>query len=244
MKFAMLVLVVSAAASAPANAQSPSDTMVIMTVPLKHLTARDAVALLEPYVTSNKFMNSPGGGVFAGPNGLAVTIRERVSTYGRMLKTLSEYDRSPETIAFTFQLILADNSGSRAPEIASLDSLLRSVLKYTGYKLLGVGVSRTGENAFASETITGDGQTYTLKLNVADVRTSGGDASVHLGVSLVQILGWSSNVPMENNLLSTSVTVPIGQTVVLGSAALDNNRAIILTVRPQLAALQPPRRDE
>ena len=226
------------------GAQSTRDTMVITTVSLKHLSSQEAVALLQPYVTTPGYQNSPGGGVFPVPNGHAVTIREKLSTYGRMLKMLSDYDRSPATIAFTFQLIVADNSGNRAPEIASLDSLLRSVLKYTGYKLVGVGVARTGENTQASETITGEGQKFTLSLGVADVRTSGTDASVHVRVSLARTWGANSNAPTDEPLLSTAVTLPMGQTVVLGTAALDHDRAIILTVRPQLATEQPKRKDE
>ena len=103
--------------------------MVIMTVPLEHLSSHEAVALLQPYVTTPGYQNAPGGGVFPVPNGHAVTT--------------------------------------------SLASLLRSGLKYTGFELVGVGVARTGENAQASETITGEGQKFTLSLNVADVLTWG-----------------------------------------------------------------------
>lgn len=49
------------------------------------------------------------------------------------------------------------------------------------------------------------------------------------------------NLPGHNatQLLSTGVTVPIGQTVVLGTSATDGSqRALILTVRPQLPAVK------
>jgi hypothetical protein len=218
-----------------ARAQTSSDTIITMTVPLKHLSAKDAVQLLQPFVTSPVYANSPGGGVFPLPGGTAITIREKVSNYGRMLQLLREYDRSAATVAFTFQLIIADNSGKRDPDIASLDTVLRSVLRYTGYRLVGVGVMRSGESSFARETITADDQKFTLLMSVADIRTSGADASVKLNVSLQRDKGMMiSDNQVHEEMLSTGVTVPIGQTVVLGSASLDAKRAIILTVRPQL----------
>ena len=245
MKLALTALAVLALVSAsPARAQRSSDTLIVMTVPLKHLSSQDAVMLLQPYVTTAASANSPGGGVFPVPNGHAVTIRERVMNYGRMLKMLAEYDRSPAAIAFTFQLIVADNSGLRSPEVASLDSLLRSVLKYTGYKLIGVGVARTGENTTASESITGDGQKFTVLFKTEDVRMSGADASIKLSLSLSRKWIPNSNDPSEDLLLTTGVTVPIGQTVVIGSAALDKDRAIILTVRPRLVPAQGKGKDE
>jgi len=41
----------------------------------------------------------------------------------------------------------------------------------------------------------------------------------------------------QASVLSTGVTVPVGQTVVLGTSGIDSGqRALILTVRPQLAS--------
>jgi len=48
----------------------------------------------------------------------------------------------------------------------------------------------------------------------------------------------------QQSLLSTGLTIPIGQTVVLGSAAAtgEERKAVILTVRPEV--LLPPRERE
>ncbi len=231
--------------SARATAQPHSDTLIIMTVPLKHLSAKDAVQLLQPFVTSPAYANSPGGGVFPVPGGMAITIREKVTNYARMLQMLREYDRSPAVVAFTFQLIIADNSGKRDPDIASLDTLLRSVLKYTGYRLVGVGVMRSGEAAYAKETITADDQKFILVMSVNDIRTAAAESSVKLSVTLQRDRGMIvSDKALYDELLSTGVTVPIGQTVVLGSASLDAKRAIILTVRPQLVSAGASARED
>lgn len=202
----------------------------IKTVPLHHLTSLEAVKLLQPYVQTN------GGGVFeVSANIRAVTIREVPTVYAEMLMVLSRYDRDPATVTLNFQLIAAENSTTRDPGVAGLDSLLRGVLKYSGYRLLTTSMASASENSTVSQTLSADGETFTLAVNVTDLRVDGNEASVHLNVAL-----YRNAVPSKgqalNQVLSTGVTVPIGQTVVLGTSATDvGQRALILTVRPQLA---------
>ena len=51
--------------------------------------------------------------------------------------------------------------------------------------------------------------------------------------------GMPSKAQPANQVLSTGVTVPVGQTVVLGTSAMDiGQRALILTVRPQLVPVK------
>jgi hypothetical protein len=68
------------------------------------------------------------------------------------------------------------------------------------------------------------------------------DANVHLRVVLMR-----DAIPGRGGLqghnptliLSTGLTVPIGQTVVLGTSSVDGGqRALILTVRPQLTSFR------
>ncbi|MES2178459.1 MAG: hypothetical protein V4550_11425 [Gemmatimonadota bacterium] len=244
---AVMLLGTQSSAVAQIEQRAGQDTVIVVTVPLKHLSSQAAVMLLTPYAVTLPFQGRPAGGVFQTPDGQSVTIRETVANYGRMLSILQKYDRGAETVGFTFQLIAADKSNSRSPEIASLDSLLRSVLKYTGYKLIGTSVLTSGAMHHASETVSADGQKFTLNIEVEDVRTNGADASVKLKVSLDR--NWVPGTPgaggrIVESLLSTGLTVPIGQTVVLGTAALDKDRAIILTVRPQLSAITGKGKDE
>jgi hypothetical protein len=77
---------------------------------------------------------------------------------------------------------------------------------------------------------------FELMVDVGELRSDGSNASVHLDVELVRTPGMVARNGLNRRLLSTGVTVPIGQTVVLGTSATDNGkRALILTVRPQLA---------
>jgi hypothetical protein len=248
-RFSGLALLTLAAAGARAQQQStrpPLDTsrkvsggavqqgeFVVKTVTLHHLTSGEAMKLLAPYSVT------PGGGVFEVPNVRAVTIRESVRTYNDMLSVLEKYDREPATVVLNFQLVAAEPTNTRDPAVAGIDSLLRNVLKFSGYRLLGTAVATTGENHIVTQTIAGDSETLSLSVAVSEVRVEGNEASVNLRVDLerpaVQATSSTYGHP-RTDLLSTGVTVPMGQTVLLGTSASENGqRALILTVRPQLA---------
>jgi hypothetical protein len=234
----------------PPNIPRPGDTLIVMTVPLKHISSKAAVDLLGPYASPQR-----GGGVYAMPNMRAVTIRETAASYARMLKVLSEYDRSPATISLYFQLIAAEKvpgerPPARDPSLAALDSLLRDVLKFNNYRLLGTAVASATEGDRVIQTISGDDERLTLEVWLSDAPGEGGEGSVHLNVELRRRIVASANMSQKSAtygneaILMTGVNVPIGQTVVLGTAAQSNaSKALILTVKPQLAAIKT-KRDE
>jgi len=223
-------------ATSPADqrASGSQAEFIVKTVPLHHLTSKEAMNLLMPYVRTN------GGGVYeVSPNVRAVTIRETSKIYAEMMSVLGQYDREPATVTLSFALVAAENTNRRDPSLTGLDSLLRGVLKFSGYRLLSTSVANASERGYVVQKLTADGDPYTLDVEVEDLRVDGGDASVHLRVSLardvVPMRGQTQGRP-PTNVLSTGVTVPLGQTVVLGTSALGNGqRALILTVRPQLA---------
>jgi hypothetical protein len=206
---------------------------IVKTVPLHHLTSSEAVKLLSPY------SQTAGGGVFeVSPNVRAVTIREVPKVFAEMMMVLSQYDRDPASVTLNFQLIAAENTNTRDPGVAGLDSLLRGVLKYTGYRLLTTSVASASEGGTVTQTLSADGETFSLQVYVTDLRVDGTEASVHLNVNLMRN-GVPSRGQAPSQVLSTGVTVPVGQTVVLGTSATDiGQRALILTVRPQLVPVK------
>ena len=232
-----IVLFTVAGTRATAQAAPPIDTrnaimhgeFIVKTVPLHHLSSIEAVKLLSPYA------QTAGGGVFeVSPNVRAVTIREVPKIFAEMMTVLGQYDRDPASVTLNFQLIAAENSNTRDPGVAGLDSLLRGVLKYTGYRLLTTSVASASEGGIVTQTLSADGETFSLEVHVTDMRVDGNDASVHLSVHLMRN-GVPSKAQPASQVLSTGVTVPVGQTVVLGTSATDvGQRALILTVRPQL----------
>jgi type II secretory pathway component GspD/PulD (secretin) len=204
---------------------------VVKTVPLHHLTSTDAVKLLQPYT------QSPSGGVFAAPANIrAVTIREIPRIFNEMLAVLREYDREPASVTLNFQLISAEHSTMRDAALAGLDSVLRGVLKFPGYRLLSTSVASAGENVRLSQTLSAEGQSLNLSVGVGDIRIEDTGATVELTVGLYRsVVSTNASRVASPELLSTQVTVPIGQTIVLGSSTTDNGqRALILTVRPQI----------
>jgi hypothetical protein len=241
MKFARIAVLIAALASANAVSAQQASTprpaggteFVVKTVPLHHLSSAEAVKLLSPYV------QTPGGGVFeVSYNVRAVTIREVAKIYNDMMAVLGQYDRERGNVTLYFQLIAAESTTVRDPAVAGLDSLLRGVLKFSGYRLLSTTVAGAGDHEHLSQSLSADGDPLTLSVDVSDLRVDGSDASVHLNVDLRRpAVVVANGRALAISVLSTGVTVPIGQTVVLGAATTTSSRsALILTVRPQLAA--------
>ena len=234
----LLAVVVGLGTVSAANAQQTAQAstrpdFVVKTIPLRHLSSSEAAQLLQPYV------QTAGGGAYEVPGVRAVTLREVPKVLAEMEKILATYDRSPATVTLNFQLIAAENTGTRDPAVAGLDSLLRGVLKYSGYRLIRTTIANASEDSGLSQSLAADQDMLTLRVYVREIRTEGPDATVHLTVSLEKDMSASTpgRTPVPGKeLLSTGVNVPIGHTVVLGAAAADGeNRALILTVRPQIA---------
>jgi len=218
-------------------AAQSSDTMVVKTISLHHLSNIDAVQLLGPYLIGRGNAFSSGGGLHA------ITLRGSTKTLADMEKLLAQYDRSPATVTLSFQLVAADNTNRRDPQVAGVDSVLRSVLKFSGYHLLTTAVINVSENMTASQVMSGEGQAYRLDCDVSSISGDGSDASIQLQVSLRKLSGLvaSNGSLMGSDVLRTGVSIPIGHTVVLGTSVepshpVGNDRALILIVRPQVAS--------
>jgi hypothetical protein len=243
MKRALVLIACAITLVLPAGAQqgtraSTTDeaSYIVKTLLLHHLSNSDAVLLLTPYVANR-------GGVYPiGQSIHAVTVRGSPATIAEAERILAQYDRSPATISLNFQLIAADNSTKRDASLAGIDSVLRGVLKFTGYHLLTVAVVNVSEGSMTSQTLSADGQDYRLSCSLTDISGTNSDATVHVRVDLqrVGMISVGGNRTVDPILLSTGVTIPIGHTVVLGSSAegataAGEGRALILTVRPQAA---------
>jgi len=244
------------------SADSSRRVELTKTVQLHHLSNDDAVRLLTPYLLGQGAAYTMGGGMHA------VTIRATAKGIADAEHALAEYDRSPVTLTLNFQLIAAVDTPTRDPAVAGLDSVLRGVLKFAGYRLLSTAVARVSEGSSASQTLAGDADmNYALSYTVTRVEGAGSNATVHLTVVLVRRAADGRPGPsgrLEEELFSTGVTIPLGNTVVLGSAVESNSvagnvasprgdttrvnwtarpgarqRGLILTVRPVIDATSP-----
>ena len=248
-----VVVVVAALAVQSAYAQQPAEDesgYVVKTIPLRRLSNNDAATLLNPY------MMHRGAAYPAGATIHAITLRGAPKTIAEMERLLAQYDRAPENVTLQFQLIAADNSDTRDPTVAGLDSVLRSVLKFTGYHRLSSALVSGSDRTISRLTMAGGGEEYLITYEIDAVQSAVGksDGNIHIHVSLGQSAGMMTapgSAPLEKPLLSTGLTVPDGHTVVLGSivertigargAPPPPPRALILTVTPQITAA---RRDD
>jgi hypothetical protein len=201
----------------------------------------------------------------------AVTIRETAAVSSEMLAVLSKYDHEPATITLDFELIAGYNCDACAPPLdartsppAGLDSLMRRMLKYRQYRMLATTVAVTDERNHVSLALSAEGDPMRLEVTVHEVRVDESQpvivvdgvrqesppGSVQLDISLYRD-AIAARGPVQgrppSQLFSSGLTVPIGQTVVMGSAvttlppaAVGRGRdsspdgALILVVRPQL----------
>lgn len=202
-----------------------SPDLEVRTYELDHLDQEEAENLLRPYVRSELGGVFPGGG-----DARAITVRERPGTLQEIERVLAEHDRGPYGVALEFQVLEAGSFDDGGDDVPGVDTLLRDVLKFEDYRTVARAVVRANEDQFVEQNLgmgrTGGG--YLLRGLVGRVTRE--DAGLHIEL-----------FPSEGvKLIETGVTVPMGQTVVLGTAAGSGpDMATILTVRPTLLQAAP-----
>lgn len=239
MRRPLFVIAVAVSLGLPtlAGAQDPRD-LAVKTFKLQNLRPDDAAKLLGPYV------NSPGGGVFEAGSIGAITVRETPSVMALIDSVLRVHDRPRAVVSLRFQLIAALDSAVRDPAIAAIDTELRKLFRFGGYRLISEGTATTGEMTEFATSLSVHVQQdrsvvderYQITGFVERVEGAGADRTVRLSLSLQD--GLRSKDAAD--LLRTGLTMPIGQGVILGSATpasrLGSRVALILVVQPELAA--------
>lgn len=138
-----------------------------------------------------------------------------------------------------FQLIAAQDQAARDPRIASLDSTLRDLFRFQGYRLLAQTVVSVSEWNSFSQTFIAEGDRLLLKGRVTTVSADGEAGRVALDVALsrphVSAIAAAQGVDAGDQILSTGLSIPLGQTVVLGSGVSGESiQALILVVTPEI----------
>ena len=233
-----------------ARSQDPRD-LPVRTFKLQNLRPEDAAKLLGPYV------NAPNGGVFDAGSINAITVRETHSVLALVDSLLRLHDRPRAVVTMRFQLIAALDSNFRDPGIAGIDAELRKLFRFPGYELIGEGTARTEERS-----------EYTMSLSTKAKALSnppGGSGRQEFFAEAFQIRGWVEgvegsgdartvriNVALQSamqgkdapDLLRTGLTMPVGQSVILGSSrplnSFRSRAALILVVQPEV--VDNPRR--
>ncbi len=218
-------------AALPAGAQESHPALQVRTFDLRNLRPQDAAKLVSPYV------QSPGGGVYDAGSISAITVRETPQVLAVMDSLLRDHDRARATFVLRFQLIAALDSAVKDPRIEGIDAALRGLFRFAGYRLLAEGSTTAQEMQDFSLTMVGGAEQFRIDGNVWNLMRTGGDGSLRVGVALKDLgSAEKPHNPTLTELFSTGVTMPVGQSVVLGSAAQGQQLpALILVVQPTLA---------
>ena len=215
-------LLASAAMLVALSACFPESALEVRTISLDRLTARQAAELTTPYLSKE-------GTVVASAEMLnTITVRDHSRNVERIRSMLSARDASPANVSLHFQVIRATDAGVVESGLERIAGALREMLKYEGYALMSEAVVSGSESATTTQTLDGGGVPLDLAVRVADVRGGSRSGSVELEVELSRPQG---------RLLSTNVVVPVGETVVLGTAYPGEiGTALILTVRGEMGS--------
>jgi hypothetical protein len=156
-----------------------------------------------------------------------VFVRGSNANYEEALNIIQKEDRPAPQVALKFQIIEADGFTQTDPAIAPVESALRGLFRFKGYRLTAEAFLQARENTEASQTIAGaDDAQYSIVAVIGDVVRREGKASTEMNVRLLS---------GGNEVLATSVNVPDGQTVILGTARPNAKRAaLILVVTPEM----------
>lgn len=129
-----------------------------------------------------------------------------------------------------FQIIEADGFTETDPAIADVREALADLFRFRGYRLAAEAVIRVNGGEFRQDLAMPDGGVYHINADhVALIRGDGPEAG---NVQIRELGLWVGN---SQQVLRTSLTVPVGQTVVVGSARPTNDGpTLILVVRTQL----------
>ena len=217
-----------------AQAQDPRD-LETRTFKLRNMKPEDAAKLLSPYVLA------PGGGVFEAGSIGSITVRETATNLKMIDSLLKLHDRARAVVSMRFKLIAAHDSSFRDPAINDIDAELRKLFRFGGYELIGEGTMLTEEFTEFMTTLSTkpkrgpSGELYSEGFRIMGfmegVAGEGAERSVRASITL-------QSERNDSDILRTGLTLPVGQTVILGSArptyTIGTRGALILVVQPEI----------
>jgi hypothetical protein len=126
-----------------------------------------------------------------------------------------------------FQVIEANGNTTQDPSIEDVESALRQLFRFQGYRLLSEAVLSGVAGSSMSQNLGGEGQGFGIRANILDVRGGPDSGTVRFEVSLYG--------PPLGEVFETTANVRMGQTMVLGSTRPSPAmETLILAVRPEV----------
>lgn len=195
------------------------------TFELQFLNPNEAEEMVLPYV----YVDRPDAPGVVTSFSAGITVRETRDNLDRIQRVLEEYDRPKPGVRLHYQLIEADGASESDPRIADVEAALRELFRFEGYQLIAEAPMGAIEGSGSTQTMIHGPAEYWIRSEVQMIRGKGDAGAVTLNVHLQSSMGGE---------IGTQMTVPVNQTVVLGSMQRARERgALILTVRPELVQL-------
>jgi hypothetical protein len=216
-----LILALAAASCAENVPELETRTFEVL-----HLEDWVAETLVEPYVYAGR----PGAPGMASVVEGKLTVRETRENLQRIEETLRQYDRPKPVVRLSFQIIEANGDQETDPRIADVESALRQLFRFEGYRLVGeVMVHGTEGNQVYQEFDVPDLGPSAIEALIRDVRADSAGGSVQLEMRFHA---------GSRTVFGTTVRVRAGQTAVLGRTPSSvGSRNIILSVKSELQEL-------
>lgn len=208
---------------------------------VSHLDLRDA-ALLAHQLCLNAYSSEHCDYSIEGQRWFR--YRTYPEMHDRITALLESNDRLPASLNMRVVLLVADNNQRPEPDLEEAEARalkdLKQFLSYKGYRVLESGWVRTKTRA---ELRLGTNPLYLAEIDLRGDRPPG-DSSVHVrGFSLTTEVPTSviteSGKAQESfrsmEILSTSFTMEVGETVVVGTSKLngdDEALVVLLTSQP------------
>jgi type II secretory pathway component GspD/PulD (secretin) len=202
---------------------SRAPTLDTRTFDLQYLRPDDAATMIDPYVYGERD-GAPGRITHTDQT---LTVRETRDNLERIAAVLAQYDKPKPWVRLHFQLIEADGARTADPRIAAVETELRKLFRFTGYRLLTEAVLSGTARSNVSQTL-GEAQNFSIGVDIVDVRTINDTGIVSMNVQLRSLFGTG---------LGSQINAREGQTVVLGNTSMGDGArrtTVILTVRPEL----------
>ena len=183
--------------------------------------------LIQPYVYKDR-PNAPGSmSVSTAAN--AITVRETPDNLDRIERVLAELTFPPSpnsSFRLHFQFVEANGATEPDPAIADVVEELRRTFRFTGYSLTGEAViAATPNEKFAHELQTQtDGRSYSISGNLTDP-----DHTLRVRFTQKRTIG--PRTFTDGTVLSTSVGIRPGQTLVLGSVPVEGTGTLLVIAR-------------
>ncbi len=192
------------------------------TYELQYLEAEVAAELIDPYVYGDR----PDGPGRLSVAANLITVRETPDNLDKIARVIAEHDTPAPMVRLQFQVIEADGAGAPDPAIADIESALKELFRFRGYRLLTQAVMSGISGSTMTQELAGAGRRFGVQAAIISVRGVPDSASVQLHVRF-----W----PEGGSSFETIVKVRAGKTVVLGSTRPDPDKAaLIITVSPEV----------